>query len=71
MYYFCAGLYSKTCGFVTEVFRVRARRNGKIRKRDPISDFSQGACFEQRENLKKGGKLHLTPPHLTPLCPKS
>ena len=32
---------------------LRTRRNGRIRKRDSFSDFSQGACVEQRQNLKE------------------
>lgn len=63
-------------GFVREVFGVRAgdrglhfaldprtRKNGKIRKRDPFSDFSQGACVEQRENLKE--EINRIPPYNT------
>lgn len=58
----------KTCGFegrclvmawgkwLCYAWDVSKRKNGKIRKWDPFSDFSQGACVEQRENLKEARK---------------
>lgn len=46
-------------------------RNGKIRMPDLVSDFTQGACVEQRENIKEERNLiPPTTPHFSPLRPK-